>query len=105
MSAETYARIAKNRKCDSRVHCEVFSYGNVNILRLAKKFSIILFIFGMSKLSHIQADLLKKKIAIFHWKCLYKWLAIEQYYLKGHCIEIKYYADCIHSGLTPPGQQ
>ena len=23
--------------------------------------------------------------------------------LKGHCIEIKYYADGIHSGLTPPG--
>ena len=25
------------------------------------------------------------------------------YYLKGHCIEFKYYADGIHSGLTPPG--
>ena len=24
-------------------------------------------------------------------------------YLKGHCIEFKYYADGIHSGLTPPG--
>ena len=24
-------------------------------------------------------------------------------YLKGHCIELKYYADGIHSGLTPPG--
>ena len=23
--------------------------------------------------------------------------------LKGHCIEFKYYADGIHSGLTPPG--
>ena len=23
--------------------------------------------------------------------------------LKGHCIEFKYYADAIHSGLTPPG--
>ena len=23
--------------------------------------------------------------------------------LKGHCIEFKYYADVIHSGLTPPG--
>ena len=23
--------------------------------------------------------------------------------LKGHCIEFKYYADSIHSGLTPPG--
>ena len=22
--------------------------------------------------------------------------------LKGHCIEFKYYADGIHSGLTPP---
>ena len=26
-----------------------------------------------------------------------------QVYLKGHCIELKYYADGIHSGLTPPG--
>ena len=25
------------------------------------------------------------------------------YQLKGHCIEFKYYADGIHSGLTPPG--
>ena len=24
-------------------------------------------------------------------------------HLKGHCIEFKYYADGIHSGLTPPG--
>ena len=24
-------------------------------------------------------------------------------YLKGHCIEFKYYADGINSGLTPPG--
>ena len=24
-------------------------------------------------------------------------------FLKGHCIEFKYYADGIHSGLTPPG--
>ena len=23
--------------------------------------------------------------------------------LKGHCIEFKYYADGIHTGLTPPG--
>ena len=23
--------------------------------------------------------------------------------LKGHCIDFKYYADGIHSGLTPPG--
>ena len=23
--------------------------------------------------------------------------------LKGHCIEFKYFADGIHSGLTPPG--
>ena len=23
--------------------------------------------------------------------------------LKGHCIEFKYYADGIHSSLTPPG--
>ena len=23
--------------------------------------------------------------------------------LRGHCIEFKYYADGIHSGLTPPG--
>ena len=23
--------------------------------------------------------------------------------LKGHCTELKYYADGIHSGLTPPG--
>ena len=23
--------------------------------------------------------------------------------LKGHCIEFKYYANGIHSGLTPPG--
>ena len=23
--------------------------------------------------------------------------------LMGHCIELKYYADGIHSGLTPPG--
>ena len=23
--------------------------------------------------------------------------------VKGHCIEFKYYADGIHSGLTPPG--
>ena len=23
--------------------------------------------------------------------------------LKGHCIEFKYYADGVHSGLTPPG--
>ena len=23
--------------------------------------------------------------------------------LKGYCIEFKYYADGIHSGLTPPG--
>ena len=23
--------------------------------------------------------------------------------LKGHCIEFKYYADGIHSGLIPPG--
>ena len=25
------------------------------------------------------------------------------FYLKGHCIEFKYYADGLHSGLTPPG--
>ena len=25
--------------------------------------------------------------------------------LKGHCIEFKYYADGIHSGLTPPVEQ
>ena len=25
--------------------------------------------------------------------------------LKGHCIEFKYYADGIHSGLTLPGLQ
>ena len=25
------------------------------------------------------------------------------YLLKGHCIEFKYYADGIHSGLTLPG--
>ena len=25
------------------------------------------------------------------------------YILKGHSIEFKYYADGIHSGLTPPG--
>ena len=24
-------------------------------------------------------------------------------HLKRHCIEFKYYADGIHSGLTPPG--
>ena len=24
-------------------------------------------------------------------------------HLKGHCVEFKYYADGIHSGLTPPG--
>ena len=23
--------------------------------------------------------------------------------LKGHCIEFKYYADGVHSGLIPPG--
>ena len=23
--------------------------------------------------------------------------------LKGHCIELKYYADGINAGLTPPG--
>ena len=28
---------------------------------------------------------------------------VEQDLLKGHCIEFKYYADGIHSGLTPPG--
>ena len=34
-----------------------------------------------------------------------KWLVlfITIYHLKGHCIEFKYYADGIHSGLTPPG--
>ena len=26
-----------------------------------------------------------------------------RYTLKGHCIEFKYYAGGIHSGLTPPG--
>ena len=26
-----------------------------------------------------------------------------QDHLKRHCIEFKYYADGIHSGLTPPG--
>ena len=25
------------------------------------------------------------------------------FHLKGHCIEFKYYADGVHSGLTPPG--
>ena len=25
--------------------------------------------------------------------------------LKGHCIEFKYNADGIHSGLTPPGSE
>ena len=28
---------------------------------------------------------------------------IDLEFLKGHCIEFKYYADGIHSGLTPPG--
>ena len=28
---------------------------------------------------------------------------IIKFMLKGHCIEFKYYADGIHSGLTPPG--
>ena len=27
----------------------------------------------------------------------------QPFLLKGHCIEFKYYADGIHSGLTPPG--
>ena len=30
-------------------------------------------------------------------------LGREFHALKGHCIEFKYYADGIHSGLTPPG--
>ena len=32
-------------------------------------------------------------------------LNVDNHYdsLKGHCIEFKYYADSIHSGLTPPG--
>ena len=29
--------------------------------------------------------------------------AVRWCHLKGHCIEFKYYADGIHSGLTPPG--
>ena len=29
--------------------------------------------------------------------------ASEDIHLQGHCIEFKYYADGIHSGLTPPG--
>ena len=28
---------------------------------------------------------------------------VDNCHLKGHCIEFKYYADGIHSGLTPPG--
>ena len=32
-------------------------------------------------------------------------LTIIEYQLKGHCIELKYYADGIHSGLTPPGNK
>ena len=33
-----------------------------------------------------------------------KWSSTELHVsLKGHCIEFKYYADGIHSGLTPPG--
>ena len=31
------------------------------------------------------------------------WLVLLHVELKGHCIEFKYYADGIHSGLTPPG--
>ena len=30
-------------------------------------------------------------------------MKIGEWVLKGHCIEFKYYADGIHSGLTPPG--
>ena len=40
----------------------------------------------------IQKELSFIPTAIFHLTCL-----------KGHCIEFKYYADGIHSGLTPPG--
>ena len=31
---------------------------------------------------------------------IWRWI---EAWLKGHCIEFKYYADGIHSGLTPPG--
>ena len=32
-----------------------------------------------------------------------RWAGSELALLKGHCIEFKYYADGIHSDLTPPG--
>ena len=34
---------------------------------------------------------------------IYLCLGLPRCLLKGHCIEFKYYAEGIHSGLTPPG--
>ena len=46
----------------------------------------------------------KKNIDIRAGICLIKCLTNYcKDILKGHCIEFKYYADVIHSGLTPPG--
>ena len=30
-------------------------------------------------------------------------MKVGEWVLKGHCIEFKFYADDIHSGLIPPG--
>ena len=35
--------------------------------------------------------------------CVWGIIIVSNFFLKGRCIEFKYYADGIHSGLTPPG--
>ena len=50
--------------------------------------------------------LLEAHIVLRHGRSVWR-VFIEKFersqHLKGHCIEFKYYADGIHSGLTPPG--
>ena len=49
-----------------------------------------------------EAIICLSRVYSYYFKCNFL-LFYVQPALKGHCIELKYYADCIHSGLTPPG--
>ena len=40
---------------------------------------------------------------VVHQKILNCGMYESIFLLKGHCIEFKYYADGVHSDLTPPG--
>ena len=76
----------------------------VNIgLRQGSALSQLLFILVMELISR------KKSTTYALWKIMYADDLVivaehrKELQLKGHCIEFKYYADGIHSGLTPPG--